>query len=110
MRKDLINMLIDIQHNNSGATLENYMPAKYETGYQYSITPNNAGNMYTDAAAAAVRISELKGSCGIWFSNGYFYIETSYHAESLEQAMTEAKAADQLTIYDWKNDSYINVK
>lgn len=110
MNKNTYEMLTSIAANSSGATLENYLPIHHENGYQYSTTENGSGNSTTDINAAAAMIDSLHGTCGVWYDNGIFYIETSYHAATLESAMNAAKKAKQLSIYDWKNDSYIPVK
>lgn len=110
MNRNTHAMLESIAATNSGATLENYLPIHHDAGYQYSTTENGSGNSTDDIETAAAMIDRLKGTCGVWYDNGIFYVETSYHAATLENAMNAAKKARQLTIYDWKNDTYIPVE
>lgn len=105
----LIETLERIKKYESGATLENYISAHYTTGYQYSITRNNDTNTAETVKKAAEMIQALKGNCGIWYHNKKFYIETSYHTNSILTAGLNAWNHDQLSIYDWKNDKYINI-
>lgn len=54
-------------------------------------------------------IKALHGTCGAWYSAGRWYIETSIYEPDLQTALKAAAAAEQLAIYDWKNDTYISV-
>ena len=109
-KTNIVLALMDIAKNETGFTWKNYSPVSYETGYQYSITPNSSANNTSDVSAAAAMVEQLNGTCGVWFYNGRWYVETSLYSKDLQTALKEAKAAEQLTIYDWKNDDYINVQ
>ena len=54
-------------------------------------------------------VEAFAGSCGIWYDDGLFYIETSYWIQNRESAVKIAKHYNQKSIYDWKNDSYITI-
>lgn len=107
---NIILALMDIAKDESGFTWKNYRPVKYADGFQYSITPNTSENNTNNVSAAAAMVEQLNGTCGVWFYNGRWYVESSLYAEDLHTALQAAKAAEQLTIYDWKNDGYINVQ
>lgn len=107
--KDLLNTLERIKQHESGATLENYISAHYSAGYQFSTTENGNTNTTDSIETAAAMIEKLKGNCGIWFYKNNFYIETSYHSNSLIKAGLMAWKYKQLSIYDWKNDKYIQI-
>lgn len=109
-KTNIVLALMDIAKNETGFTWKNYSPVSYENGYQYSITPNSSENNTADVAAAAAMVEQLNGTCGVWFYNGRWYVESSLYAEDLQTALQAAKAAEQLTIYDWKENAYINVK
>lgn len=98
-----------IAKTNSGATLENYISTHYTTGYQFSITENSETNKTDSIKKAAEMIQSLKGSCGVWYYEKHFYIETSYHTNSIIKAGIEAWKHKQISIYDWKRDAYIQV-
>lgn len=102
-------LLERIRKTESGATLKNYVPVHYETGFQYSKTENGNDNATRDIKTAAAMIESFRGTCGVWYEGGYFYIETSYHEMNRENAIAEARKYHQLSVYDWKNDNYINL-
>ena len=108
-RKELIEMLESIRRNNSGATLYNYKECRYDCGYQYSATENSTENTAADIESAAAMVEAFAGSCGIWYDDGLFYIETSYWIQNKESAVKIAKHYNQKSIYDWKNNSYITI-
>ena len=110
LKKDyVLNELNRIKAENSGFTWQDGAPVHYDGGYQYSKTINSEQNSTTDINKAAALIESYGGTCGAWYDGKKFYIETSYHENNLFQAMKNAGAALQLTIYDWKNDSYMKV-
>jgi hypothetical protein len=102
-------LLERIRKTESGATLKNYVPVHYESGYQYSKTENGADNATRDIKAAAAMIESLRGTCGVWYDGGVFYIETSYHENDYSKAIETARKYHQLSVYDWKNDAYIKL-
>lgn len=108
-KNNMIELLENIQKRESGATLHDYTPAHYTSGYQVSKTENGSTNMAADIKTAYAMVESLQGNAGIWYSNGMFYIETSYHIASLDDALAIGREYHQLTIYDWQHDSYINV-
>lgn len=107
--KNIGKLLENIQKHESGATLQNYISAHYAHGYQYSRTPNTGTNTAATVKEAMAIIQNLRGSCGIWYHAGLFYIETSYHTYSLIEAVLEARKHHQISIYDWARDAYINL-
>lgn len=109
MNTNIIDLLETIRAEKSGSTLCNYEPVHYAAGFQYSKTENGSGNSTADIMTAAAMIESFRGTCGIWYEGGYFYIETSYHELNREKAIAEARKYHQLSVYDWKNDSYINL-
>lgn len=109
MKNSLYQTLERIQARQSGATLHKYESVHYSSGYQFSRTANSETNTAPDIKTAAALVESLGGSCGIWYYGGLFYIETSYHTDSLISAGLEAWKHDQISVYDWANDSYIQI-
>ena len=109
-KKELCVLLENIRANESGSTLKKYMPVHYSSGYQFSTTRNSETNMAETVTDAVKMIETLKGNCGVWFYDGLFYVESSDYTESYEIAVRTAYIFDQISIYDWKNDAYIDVK
>ena len=99
--------ILKTARERGGATLENYCYADYTSGYQVSKTENGRANMTCDWKEAIEMIKALSGNCGIWYDGGFWYIETSYHMYSLTEAYNTAMKYNQISIYDWANDSYI---
>jgi len=107
--KSIISILESARRNNSGATLKNWEPVKYPAGFQYSKTENGETNVTADIQEAAAMVKALKGTCGVWFDKGLFYIETSYWTSSRQFAVNVGKMFHQKSIYDWANDTYIEL-
>ena len=109
MKNNVMEILQEARKNNSGATLKNYERIQYPNGYQYSITENSSENATPNIEEAARMVEKLHGNCGIWYSDGLFYIETSYWCKYLETALDLASAYHQKSIYCWAADTYINL-
>jgi len=107
--KSIISILESARRNNSGATLKNWETVKYPAGFQYSKTENGETNVTADIREAAAMVEALKGTCGIWFDKGLFYIETSFWTSSRDFAVNVGKMYHQKSVYDWENDTYINL-
>ena len=108
-KKTLIKELQRIKKENSGLTLKDYKSIHYETGFQYSKTENGSTNTCVSVGMACAMVQSFNGTCGIWYDNGLFYIETSYHTEDLHEAYIMARKYHQKSIYAWLTDSYLTI-
>ena len=84
---------------NDGLTLKNGQPIIYKTGWQVAI----AGIETRSAKEAMQAVKAYKGNCGIWFSNGIYYIDNSKRVNTKREAMTIGKACKQISVLCWRN-------
>lgn len=83
---------------NDGLTLKNGHIITYKTGYQvadYGVEVNTA-----EEAIKAVR--EYKGNCGIWYSEGIYYIDHSMRISTKCKAIEMGKKYNQISILKWQ--------
>lgn len=89
--------------NNDGLTLKNGKPTTYKTGYQVA----TEGIETTDAREAINKVKEYEGNCGIWFSEGTYYIDKSHREATKREALKVGRAHNQISILNWRNMSLI---
>ena len=89
--------------NNDGMTLRNGKPITYKTGYQVGLS----GIETSDLNKAKEAVQAYNGNCGIWFSDGIYYIDNSVHISSKHAAVDTGKACKQISILKWSDMSLI---
>ena len=85
--------------NNKGLTLKNGKIINYKTGWQVAIE----GFETTDIKEAMLFVKKYNGNCGIWFSEGIYYIDKSFRVNTKKEAMKIGKEHNQQSILNWKN-------
>ena len=65
----IITMLMNL-NDNDGLTLKKGEPITYKTGWQVA----DYGMETSDINEAVEAVAQLEGSCGVWFSNGIYYM------------------------------------
>lgn len=89
--------------NNDGMTLKGFTPIIYKSGYQVGIT----GIETTDIKKAIKAINDYNGNCGVWYSDGVYYIDQSLRVSEKKVAVELAKKCNQLSILKWSDMSLI---
>lgn len=89
--------------NNDGLTLKKGTPVTYKTGYQVA----TEGIETTDAREAMNAIKAYGGSCGVWFSDGTYYIDKSHREATKREALSIGRACSQISILKWADMSLI---
>lgn len=89
--------------NNDGLTLKNGKCITYKSGYQVA----TEGKETTDMCEAMVMIKEYKGNCGVWFSEGIYYIDNSHRVNTKREAMQIGRECNQISVFKWANMSLI---
>ena len=84
--------------NNDGLTLKNGKIVTYKTGYQVAIEGYETKEQYK----AMQIIKAYNGNCGIWFSNGIYYIDKSYRVATKSQALLIGRQHNQISILNWR--------
>lgn len=88
---------------NDGLTLKFGKPVAYKTGWQVATegiecrTPREAINA----------VKSYGGNCGIWFSQGVYYIDKSKRISTKHEALEIGRAHAQISILNWRNMSLV---
>lgn len=85
--------------NNDGLTLKKGKPVTYKTGYQVA----TEGLETTDQKEAMAMIKAYGGDCGIWYSEGIYYIDKSHRVNTKKEALAVGRACNQISILRWSN-------
>jgi hypothetical protein len=89
--------------NDDGLTLKNGKCINYKSGWQVA----TEGIETTDIKEAMQAIKAYNGNCGIWFSNGIYYIDKSHRVATKKEALTIGRACNQISILKWANMSLV---
>lgn len=87
--------------NNDGLTLKKGKPITYKTGWQVA----TEGFETTDIHEAMRMIKAYNGNCGVWFSEGIWYIDKSHRVSTKHEAMEIGRACNQISVLKWSNMS-----
>ena len=85
--------------NNDGLTLKNGKPIRYKTGYQVA----TEGIETRDPRIAMRVIKAYNGNCGIWYSEGIYYIDKSKRITTLRESLEVGRACHQISILRWRD-------
>lgn len=88
-------------NNNDGLTLKNGKAIQYKSGWQVA----TEGKETTDIKQAMQFIKEYKGNCGVWYSEGVYYIDKSHRVNTKRIAMEIGRACQQISILKWADMS-----
>lgn len=84
--------------NNDGLTLKNGKIITYKTGYQVA----TEGVECRSAAAAIFWVRKYNGNCGVWYSEGIYYIDKSHRVNTKKEALAIGRACKQISVLAWK--------
>lgn len=87
--------------NNDGLTLKNGRPVVYKSGWQVA----TEGKETTDMREAMQMIKAYGGNCGVWFSEGVWYIDLSHRVNTKREAMEVGRACNQISVLRWHDMS-----
>lgn len=90
-------------NNNDGLTLKNGKLIMYKSGWQVA----TEGYETTDIKEAMRIIKALEGNCGIWFSNGIYYIDKSHRVNTKREALEIGRACQQISVLKWSTMSLV---
>lgn len=85
--------------DNDGMTLKGGKRITYKTGYQVA----TEGIETTDPRQAINAVKAYGGNCGIWFSNGIYYIDRSHRVNTKREALTVGRVCNQISILRWRD-------
>ena len=85
--------------DNDGLTLKNGKPITYKSGWQVATE-----GIETKSAREAINaVKAYNGNCGIWFSDGIYYIDKSKRVNTKREAMEIGRACNQISVLNWRN-------
>ncbi len=90
-------MLQGLQEND-GLTLKKYTAITYKSGWQVA----DCGVEVRTLGAAIEAVISCDGSCGVWYSNGSYYIDHSYRVATKAEALRIGKLHNQISVLRWK--------
>lgn len=85
--------------NNDGLTLKRGKIITYKTGWQVA----TEGIETTDAREAINAVKAYNGNCGIWYSEGIYYIDKSIRVNTKREAITIGRQCNQISVLCWRN-------
>jgi hypothetical protein len=85
--------------NNDGLTLKKGKIITYKSGWQVAME----GIETTDAREAINAVKAYNGDCGIWYSEGIYYIDKSKRVDTKHEAMEIGRACNQISVLCWRS-------
>ena len=85
--------------NNGGLTLKDGKPITYKTGYQVA----TEGVECHTAREAINAVKAYNGDCGIWFSDGTYFIDKSHRVNTKTEALKVGRAHNQISVLRWRD-------
>jgi hypothetical protein len=84
--------------NNDGLTLKKGKIITYKSGWQVA----TEGIETRDAREAINAVKAYKGDCGIWYSEGIYYIDKSKRVNTKREAMEIGRTCNQISVLCWR--------
>ena len=89
--------------DNDGLTIKNGKSIQYKTGYQVA----DYGVERKTIKGAANAIVRMNGNCGVWYSNGIYYIDHSFRVKTKREAMEIGRKHNQISVLKWSDMSLV---
>lgn len=86
---------------NDGMTLKNGNKITYKSGWQVA----TEGVECKTAREAMNAVKAYNGNCGVWYSEGIYYVDKSKRVNTKHEAMEIGRACNQISILKWANMS-----
>ena len=86
---------------NDGMTLKNGNKITYKSGWQVA----TEGVECKTAREAINAVKAYTGNCGVWYSEGIYYVDKSKRVSTKCEAMEIGRACNQISILKWANMS-----
>lgn len=86
---------------NDGMTLKNGNKIIYKSGWQVA----TEGVECKTARDAMNAVKAYNGNCGVWYSEGIYYVDKSKRVSTKREAMEIGRACNQISILKWANMS-----
>ena len=83
--------------DNDGMTLKKGEKINYKSGWQVA----TEGYVVKSAYRAEQLIKMYNGNCGVWKSEGKYYIDKSHRVATKKEAMKIGRECNQISILKW---------
>lgn len=87
--------------NDDGLTLKNGRKIAHKSGWQVA----TEGVECRTPEEAMKAIKTYNGSCGVWYSEGIYYIDKSHRVATKKEALRIGRECNQISILKWSNMS-----
>ena len=87
--------------NDDGLTLKNGRKIAHKSGWQVA----TEGVECRTPEEAMKAIKAYNGSCGVWYSEGIYYIDKSHRVATKKEALRIGRECNQISILKWSNMS-----
>lgn len=84
--------------NNDGLTLRAGRLVVYKTGYQVA----TEGVECKTPREAIDAVKTFGGNCGVWYSEGIYYIDRSHRVSTKAEALRLGRECNQISVLAWK--------
>ena len=84
---------------NDGMTLKKGKKITYKTGYQVA----TEGIETSDPRSAINAVKAYGGDCGVWFSQGIYYVDKSHRVSTKREALQVGRACNQQSVLRWRD-------
>lgn len=84
---------------NDGLTLKAGKAIIYKTGYQVA----TEGVECRTAREAINAVKAFGGNCGVWFSEGIYYVDKSHRVNTKREALEVGRACNQISVLRWRD-------
>ena len=85
--------------NNDGLTLKKGKKITYKSGYQVA----TEGVECHTAREAIQAIKAYGGDCGVWYSDGIYYIDKSHRVNTKKEALKVGRECNQISVLRWRD-------
>ena len=85
--------------NNDGMTLRKGKTVQYKSGWQVA---EEGCIVKTAEQAMIIARSVYGGNCGIWYSDGLYYVDRSRRVNTKREAMAIGKEHKQISVLCWR--------
>lgn len=87
--------------DNDGLTLKNGKQITYKSGWQVA----TEGVECTTPEDAIKAVRAYNGNCGVWLSDGIYYIDKSHRVSTKREAMKVGRDCNQISVLKWADMS-----
>ena len=85
--------------NNGGITLKKGVAIVYKTGYQVA----TEGIECKTAREAINAVKAYGGNCGVWYSEGIYYVDKSHRVSTKREALAIGRKCNQISVLRWSD-------